>query len=358
MRLTIESKKLLRGLEVVKSVVTSNKFMPICDNVLIRSDKDCIALIATNLNHSIITQVPCEVRGKINALIPFMDIYNICKGMPDQSVCIEFGEKIKVTSLNGTYNIGGIDDIEEFPKVEIIQPENEAEIASSQIGHIHKRSMKFASNDEMKTKINGVCFEFDGTLLNVVATNGGCLSLFKIPNTSKAGGYLLNKETIDLLQIFSFAGGVSLRFSENKFQAQNDDTILISPLIDETFPEYRQLFKNTDCLIEVNRAELLSSLLRSTKFSNTEIALLSFSDSLGISSENNDYGKDFQETIEAIRIQGFEDNATAKLNAKQIIDYLSACGSENIVLTGVKGDNMFYIQEPESDSVFLTMRHY
>jgi DNA polymerase III subunit beta len=357
MRLTIESKKLLRGLEVVKPVVTSNKVVPVCDNVLIRSDRDCIALIATNLNHSIITQIPCEVRGKINALIPFMDIYNICKGLPDQSLDIELGKNIKVTSVNGTYNIGNIDDIDVFPKVEVIQGNSETEIASSQISQIKDRTLKFACKDEMKGSMYGVCFEFDDSYLNVVATNGGCLSLFKIPNTSNAGRYLLNKDTIDLMQVFSFSGYVNMKFSENKFQIENEDTILISPLMDEVFPEYKWMFKNTDCSIEVNRVELLNSLLRGVKFSNEDLTIVSFSDSMGVSFENNDYGKDFNEKIELINSKGFEEE-TAKLNAKQIIDYLSACTSKNITLGCEKGNNAFFIQEPESENIFITMRHF
>lgn len=357
MRLIIDSKKLLRGLEVVKPVVTTSKIVPICDNVLIRSDKDCIALIATNINHSIITQIQCEVRGKINALIPFIDIYNICKGLTDQSISIEFGEKTLVTSANGSYTIGGIDNVEDFPTVEVIQPELEMTIPSSEVGNIKNRSVKFIHPDETHYNKHGVCFDFGNDILNVVATNNNCLSLHKVPCKSNPGTYLIDKGTIDLLQIFSF-GIVNLKFSDKKIQVDNDDTILISPLREDKFVNYKSVLVNTDCSIEVNRISLLNTLLRSLKFSLSEITHFTISESLEISSGNVNYEKDFKESLDIIELNGFEEGHTVKLNSKDISNYLSVCDSETIIISSVAGSNMYYFNEPNSESLFLAMKFH
>lgn len=359
MKITVSSKKLLHGLEIVKPVVTSNKIMPICDNVLIKSDNDCIALIATNLHHSIITQVTCEVEGKINVLLPFMDIYNICKGISDQPLSIEFGKSIKVTSINGLYNIGCTDEIKDFPKVEIVNHDTEMEIPSSEISQIKSRSVKFIHPDEINTNKHGVCFDFENDTLNVTATNNACFSLYKIQCKSTPNRYLLSKETIDLLQLFSLSkGDVILKFSEGKFQAENSDTILIAQQIADRFPDYKQLIMETDRLTEVNRMDLLNSLLRSFRFSMEDRVTFSFSDTLNISSKNDAYAKDFNESIDVVNSSGFEDNFSVVLNAKQISDYLSVCSSENInIMNSSKNGNMFYIQEPKSESIFLAMRY-
>lgn len=357
MRLTIESKKLLRGLEVVKPVAGAlNKIVPVCDNILIRSDNDCIALIATNINHSIITQIPCEVRGKINALIPFMDIYNICKGLTDQSLTISFGKDIEIKSANGSYKITGVDQVSDFPKVEVIIPEVETEIASSQIGQIQKRSIKFLHPDEANNK-HWICFDFEKDVLNVVATNNNCLSLFKVPCNAKPKRYLLDKETINLIQIFSYSGGVSFKFSDKKIQVENSDTILISPLVDLSYPDFKQLILNTDCLIEVNRISLLNTLQRSIRFSMADLAMFSIGDNLNISSVDINYGKDFAETIDFEKMHGFPEDYKAMFNAKEIVEFLSSCTSETIKITGIEGKNMCYINEPDNDSVFLIMKY-
>ena len=352
MMLTIDSKKLLRGLEVVKPVVTSNKIVPICDNIIIRSDRDCIALIGSNINHSIITQVPCEVRSKINALIPFMDLYNICKGLPDQSITIEFGKNIKITSVNGCYNITDIDDITDFPKVEVIQPNHELQLPSSYIETIKARSLKFLHSDEVNIKYHA-CFDFDNDGLNVVGANNDCLSLLRVPCKSEPKKYSIDRSTIDLLQVFSFAGEINVKFSDNKFQAENDDTILVSPLVDSEFPEYKHLIGSPTCSIEVNRISFLNSLLRSNKFSMNTTVLLTIGDELKISSINNDYGKDFEERIDIVDNQGFQEEYSLAFHCKFLIDFISTCNSQTILLKGDEGKPVYQIQEPGSEDVFL-----
>jgi DNA polymerase-3 subunit beta len=361
MNLSIESKKLLSGLEIVKPVITSNRLIPVMDNVLIKTDEDCIVLIGMNGDHSIMTQIPCEVRTKVNALIPFMDIYNMCKLLPEQTLSINFNAgTINIECLSGSYQIQETDSVKDFPAFQLIdEPENDCVLSSTKdLSQIENRTAKFIHPDPIVMNMHGVCFDFEGEELNVISSDKNCISVFKIDCKAKVNAkYLLHKRTIELLSVMTKRGDVTFKFSKDKFQAENEDVIMVCPLIGQAFPNYKPSLKDLDFVMEVDRVEFLVSLIRSQKFSMVDFATIEFSKNMiNIVSDNTHYGKDFKERITPSKLTGYPTGHKIDVNIKYLIDCLSGCESTKVQISATdKKGSALTVREVGSDRYVFQM---
>lgn len=353
MIITINSLSLANGLEIIKQVVTSNKILPVCNNVKLETKGDVITLTGDSTSHTIITNVACACEPGFACLIPFIDLYNLVTSIPSGDVEIVFKDKqVTINAENGTYVIDETDDVMYFPEARLLDnPINVAVLQSSYIDQIHNKSVKFAHQDPAYFNMNDVCFEFTGEQLNVVATNVVSISKFSIPcPLTTKGRYLIQKKALELMvSPFAYTGEVWFKFSETKVQIENQDTVLICPLVDQVFPDFTNIFLQEFKTIEVPRKELLKSLSRASKFGGVQSVGLIAGSKLEIIGNNNEKGKSFEESVIVMDSQ-LQEEVKVGIIISQIVDALNACVTDSILIGLVDDSKPIIIKEAGYDN--------
>jgi DNA polymerase III sliding clamp (beta) subunit (PCNA family) len=353
MILSVNSMSLGNGLETIKAVISSNKILPVCNNVKLETKGDVITLTGDNTSHTIVTNVPCNCEEGFSSLIPFQDLYNLVIGIPSCDLEITFKDKqVSIHTERGTYVIDEVDDVIYFPRTMFIdQPLNTAVLQSSYIGQIHDKSIKFCHPDPGYINMNDVCFDFTGEELNVVATNIVSISKFSIPcPLTGKGRYLIQKKAMDLMTVFAFTGEVWFKFSDSKVQIENQDTVLISPLVDQNFPDYSGVFLKEFNTVEAPRKELLKSLNRASKFASVNNAGIIVGDhSIKIIAHNDLAGKTFDETVTLVDCQ-LEQQIKVGIVINQIADALGACNTDTVIIGFANEKKPIVIKESGSDN--------
>jgi DNA polymerase-3 subunit beta len=339
MKLTTTVKGLLRGLETVKPITMGNNLIPICDNVWLYTNDHYLVLVGNNSHQAITTQIPCQAGEKFSILVPFADIYNLCKLLPEQPLVVESKEKgIVISCTSGTYDISETDKVTDFPRFEIIEaPLNQATIPLDSLDDIHRKSYKFTHPNPVYTHLYEICFDFEGEFLNVVATDMTTrMSWNKIQCESERNHrYTISKKIVDLLYLFQEDGeDIKIKFSETKVQVENSNTLLVASLVDCPYPDYQHAFRRHTLLFLVSKLTLLNSLLRAQKFSlSDEVELVFDNLEVKILSNNSAIGKIFSESIPLVNSNN-EANLRIDVNlqSKYLVDGITACSSDNIII--------------------------
>jgi DNA polymerase-3 subunit beta len=359
MKLTTTVKSLLSGLETVKPIIMGNNIIPICDNVWLYTNDHYLVLVGNNSHQVITTQIPCQAGEKFSVLVPFADIYNLCKLLPEQTLVIESKVNgIVISCTSGRYDIAETDKVSDFPRFEVIDnPLNQATIPCDVLEDIHRKSYRFAHTNPVFTHFYEICFDFDDEFLNVVATDQVGMVWNKIPCHSDSNHrYTISKRIVELLYLFQEDGeDIKIKFSESKVQVETSNTLLIASLIDCPYPDYQHTFRRHPLLFVVSKLSLVNSLLRAQKFSlSQEVELVFDADEVKILSNNNAIGKIFSESIPLVNSNN-EANLQLQVNvqSKYLIDGLSACSSDNILIGLSENTNLPVTIMEESNENFI-----
>jgi DNA polymerase III sliding clamp (beta) subunit (PCNA family) len=361
MKLIIASHTLLQGLKVVEPVVSSNKLVPVCDNVQLKLGDSSILLISTNTHQSIIHSIDCECESKGRVLVPFADVYSLVKTLPSSPITMEFSDQgLEISCDTGTYNITCTDKVVDFPKIETVdKPVHSVEISSSLIDTIQSKTLKFV-DPEIST-MSGVGFDFKKGELHVVALQMRLLSLLNIPcNSPSSKLFYIQKKAIELMGAFSFKGEITMSFSQTKFQVQNESTILITNLQDENFQPYESVIVNNPYWIDVEKETLLRCVSRARNFSGVDLVGFVVSHKeVEIIADNHEKGKGFSEKYPLSDANiGEDDEIKFGLNVKYLIDTLSSFRAE-VVRISLKDDKSFIVISDQDDKEsFIQMAQY
>ncbi|NIO22243.1 MAG: DNA polymerase III subunit beta, partial [Candidatus Aenigmarchaeota archaeon] len=157
--------------------------IPALSNVLIESNTNQIRLTTTDLETSIISQVPCKTikeEGKI--CVSARKLYEIVRELPEASISIQGMENhwAKITCKNATFNLSGLDPME-FPSVPSHSEQDLFELESLSIREMIEKVIFAASTEESRYNINGVFFEGISSeqknVARMVATDGHRLAM-------------------------------------------------------------------------------------------------------------------------------------------------------------------------------------
>ncbi|MFN4090300.1 MAG: DNA polymerase III subunit beta [Alphaproteobacteria bacterium] len=253
MKLTIERSALLKSLAHAQSVVERRNTIPILANVMLQVDKGRLSLAATDMDIGIIETL--EVEGGVSGATtaPAHTLYEIARKLPDgaQVQVDSTGEngQIKLRSGRSTFTLSTL-PTEDFPVIAGGDLPYRFRIAAKELRGLIDRTRFAISTEETRYYLNGVYLhpaETDGVpLLRAVATDGHRLARCEIPLPDGAAGMpgviVPRKAVAEIRKLLEEeAGEVEVALSESKIRFVVGDLVLISKLIDGTFPDYERV---------------------------------------------------------------------------------------------------------------------
>jgi DNA polymerase-3 subunit beta len=158
----------------------------------------------------------------------------------------------------------------EFPEL----PNTKGEVVELSGGELKSKLSRVsyaASTDESRPSIMGVRFEFTGTQLNLVATDGRRLSVATLDAKGK-GGYTIPSNFVKSLVASLGDSDVTCDFTENIASFTTDEFQLRGRLVDCHFPNYKNVIPQDGKIISVSREQFLSLLKRASNFTSERSA--------------------------------------------------------------------------------------
>ncbi len=293
----INSKKLLQAFSKCQKAVSTNRVVPATENFHTVGKSGVITITACNLEVSIQTQIEAEFTAEFDILAPAVKILDFVKKLADQPITITISDTYLLTIKHnsGSANMQG-EPGKDFPAIEtkdgktIAIPDLSAELYSV----AYARGL----TDDPRNFIHSVWLDMDKKECGLIASDSNVMAKATIQGVFSPNKCLLPYNAVNIL--LSIPGDAELNISKDSITATIADTVIKFRLIDDKFPEIKNLIPTPTQTISVNRVDLLGALDRVVSFANQankQVRLTANGTQLTVESSNPDLNEQSTETL-------------------------------------------------------------
>jgi DNA polymerase-3 subunit beta len=363
MRAKVAKKDLLPAIMRMVGVANKKSVVPILSHVLLDFRESNLRLKATDLDHSIIEDVPAEVEAMGIVAVPAVILSDIVRKSSD-TASLEFsladkGNKLIVIAEKSKFELSAL-DYADFPEIAPIKGTCCFNIKSADFNKLINRTKFSISPEENRHNLNGIFFHKEDDKLKAASTDGHRLSVSQISINVKESiqGMIFSKKTVFEIKkmLDLFQDEVAITFNANQIQFVLGNVTFISKLIDGNFPDYKRVIpemtgeffviKRSDFLEIVDRVAVISDdKIRSVKL---ELSKNNFSCYVA----NSKVGSGRDEVDVVYSGQGW----SAGFNAIYLLDVAQTLQGESLkIFVKESLSPILIIDESEPESLFVVM---
>lgn len=327
----VSSNTLLKNLQAIGGVLSTNSTLPILDNFLFKLEKDSLKVTASDIQTTMTVDVPLVMSdgdGKI--AIPAKILLDTLKTFSDIPISFFIDLQsfaIELSTDEGKYKLSGFDG-DEFPAAPILENTSRIEISAEALENAIVKTVFATGNDEMRPVMAGVNFEFTSKGLIFVATDAHKLVKYvrkDVVSTSE-DSFIMPKKPLNQLKNVLANKQMMVTLDYNKVNAHFTfgNMSLICRLVEGKYPNYEAVIpkENPNKLI-IDRTQLLNAIRRVSIFANQSTNQIRFEiigQELTLSAEDLDYTNEANERLSC----NFEGNdIVIGFNSKFIIEMLN-----------------------------------
>ena len=339
MNFIVSSSYLLKNLNAINGVITSNPVVPILDNVLFEIENGNLLITASDLQTSVMVEIQVESKGDGSVAIPAKILIDTLKNLPEQPITFSIDDEnynIEINSDNGRYKLAG-ENATDFPKVPQVTDGYSIDLSSKLLSSAISNTIFSTSTDELRPAMTGIFLKLSTSSCTFVSTDGH--RLVKYVRSDISGDevdheMILPRKSLNLLKSTlpsDKSSDVKLEFNASNAFFSFDNVKMVCRLIDERYPDYENVIPldNSNNIV-IDKLEVLSSLKRISIYANKTTNQVRFKISGGeilISAEDLDFSNEANE-----RISCEHDGADIEIgfNAKFLIEILSNLNSTRV----------------------------
>ncbi len=341
MNFIVSSSYLLKNLNSISGVITSNPVVPILENVLFEIEGGNLLITASDLQTSVMVELQVESKEDGSVAIPAKILIETLKNLPEQPVTFSIDDQnynIEINSDNGRYKLAG-ENSADFPKVPGVNDGYSSDINSEILNSAISNTIFSTSTDELRPAMTGVFFKLSSTGCTFVSTDGH--RLVKYIRTDIKGDevdhdMILPRKSLNLLKSIlptDKSSDIKLDFNASNAYFSFENIKMVCRLIDERYPDYDNVIPSDNSnAVTITKSELLGSLKRISIYANKTTNQVRFKISgseILISAEDLDFSN---EANERISCEHDGDDIEIGFNAKFLIEMLSNIESEKVIL--------------------------
>lgn len=261
-KLTIERGALLKALGHIQSVVEKRGTIPILSNVKLSAAEGKLTLTATDLDIALLEVVDADVSVAGAITVPAHTFYEIIRKLPDAAVAIESENngKVAISAGQSSFSLSTL-PVEDFPVMAEGEFPHQYSLSVAEAQALIDKTRFAISTEETRYYLNGIYLHVAGEqdkVLRAVATDGHRLARIEVSLPAGATdqpGVIIPRKTIAELKklLEEDAGEVQVSVSKSKIRFVCGNAVLVSKLIDGTFPDYdRVIPAANDKILEVD----------------------------------------------------------------------------------------------------------
>ena len=355
----------LRVLTHVSSIVDSRSTIPILSNIYLKCDNNQIEIRSTDLDISIREFVSADSTKNGEATVSSRILTDIIRKTKKNSIvkCKLEGNRLIINSDNSVFELNAL-TADEFPKFVPLDPSNAFEITIQQMKRIFNKTKFAISAEETRYYLNGIYFHTISngtkTTLRCVATDGHRLakteldlnSTFTIPGIILPRKFILQLDRI----LGDFEGKVKMICTDTQVSLEADNFIIISKLIDGTFPDYEKVIPvSNDKLLQVEAEPFFNAVDRVSTVNQdkTPTVKLHFeNNNVKIMATSTDSNKGDEE----VAANYTSDNLEILFNSKYILDLQDVIEGETMILELLNQSSPVIVKDTkDTSSLYILM---
>lgn len=374
MKVTLERAALLKSLGHVHRVVERRTTIPILSNVLLHAEDQALLLKATDLDLEVTERLAADVGAAGATTLPAHILYEIVRKLPDGAqVSLESeGEQgqLQLRSGRSRFNLQSLPE-SDFPDLATGEFGHCFNLAALDLKRLIDKTQFAISNEETRYYLNGVflhTIDVEGhMMLRAVATDGHRLARVEIPapkGSAGMPGVILPRKAVAEVQklIEDPSAGIQVEISPVKARftfgdpsAGSGQIVLISKLIDGTFPDYvRVIPSNNEKRLIVERAPFAAAVDRVSTISSERgrAVKLSLADAkLTLSVTNPDSGS----AVEELDVDYDSSPIDIGFNARYLLDITEQLDSDTVLFKLADPGSPTLVQDRDGASALYVL---
>ena len=339
MKFIVSSQLLLKNLQAISGVVSTNNTLPILDNFLFEIDQNKLTVSVSDLETTMTTTFEITSKEKGQVAIPARILLDLLKSFPDTPITFSINAEthgVRFTSEYGEYNVAGLNGAE-FPKAPAIEAAASTVVPADLLARAISKTIFAAGNDELRPVMSGVYFELHSDNLTFVSTDAHKLVKYTRTDVKADSGasFIMPKKPLNLLKnVLSMEeADVTIEYNDTNARFAFGDVTLVCRLIDGRYPNYEAVIpKENPNVLTVNRNAFLSSVKRVSYFSNKtthQVRLKMAGSELHISAEDPDFANNADERL-TCSYKG--DDMAIGFTSRFLIEMLNNVETEEVVI--------------------------
>jgi DNA polymerase-3 subunit beta len=366
MKFVCLTSNLKKALSACDKIVSRNLSLPILSNLLIKTSKDKLQIVSTDLEIGLNYYVLGEVKEEGSIVVPSKLFLGVINNLSDEKITLETkGDKLIIQNKEFNLNIQGFDS-SEYPIIPSIESEDFIEIDSNELLSSLNQVSKSANAGFNKPELNSVFLNFVNNEFYFVSTDSFRLSERKINNNF----FKTNKKTevkmiipvktiLEVMLILQNFDDVDQKtkiyFSNNQVFFDFGIANLISRLIEGEFPNYKNIIPKTyQTKIQINKNKFKESIRLISNLSSQIKDL-----NIQVDSKNQEIilkGEDANKGDGLYKIKCMIDGYDSKIcfNYSYIIDGLDGVDSEEVFF-GINEDSPAIIKATNDDNFIYVL---
>ena len=338
MKFIASSNQLLKHLQQISGVISSNTILPILEDFLFEIDNNRLTIVATDLETMMKIQMEIEAKESGRVCIPAKILLESLKNIPEQPLTfnIDSSYSVEITSDNGKYKVMG-EDPDNFPKEPAVEEASSFKMPASVMVNAISKCLIAVSNDDLRPAMTGVFFDLSDKGITAVATDAHRLIKYtrKDVECPENTSFIAPKKPLNLLKNVLPMSDAELEVSYNDQHlfVKFEDTQMICRLIDARFPDYKVVIPtNNPYRLTVVKNDFQNALRRVSVFSNkstNQVALTITGSELQLAAQDVDFSFEGNERMDC---QYDGEDMQIAFNAKFMIEILGAAESSEVVM--------------------------
>jgi DNA polymerase-3 subunit beta len=306
MKFAVNSTELQRILAKLGTVIPSKSTMPILENILFELSGGVLTLTATDLAISLTLTLKVDGKEDGKIAVPAKRLMDTMRSLPDTTASFTIdtaANKVRIHTETGQYQLTG-ESAKEYPQIITFKGEEHFTLETTLLRRIIHRTVFAVSTDELRPAMMGVLFQVNGNDLRAVSTDGHRLVriLHRMNDASALKkDIIVPAKALHVVMKSVEEGETTISVTDTHVKFSFNDSVLVSRLIDETYPNYESVIPadNTKHM-KVNREALIASIRRVALYASQTTHQVRFQidkDNVQLTAQDIDFGGEAKETI-------------------------------------------------------------
>jgi DNA polymerase-3 subunit beta len=361
----VERSVLAKVLSHLQSIVEKKTTIPILSNVLLRLQNGQLSATATDLELDVIEAVPVLSHESGSTTVPIHTLYDIVRKLPDQAMMHFLCEDthIKLTADRAKFSIPALPS-SEYPTISQLAVKHTLTLSSQALKTLLQKTRFCMSTLETRYALNGVyCHTVQQPngqrTLRMVALDGHRLALADavVSDCPDFEPFIIPKKAVnELCRLLEDQDTpVTLSLSNTKMSVAWDRLSLSTKLIDDAFPDYKQIIPKENTLaLTVNTTALKQAVDRVATMTTDKFNGISFNIQ-GQQIVINATSSAYREGTEEIACVFNGDDMAINFNARFLLDILSQMSGETTLFNIRDSMTPVVLRDAASEAALFVM---
>jgi DNA polymerase-3 subunit beta len=246
MKTTVPRDALNATIRNVLNAVNSKATLPVLANILLEADENGLTVAATDLEVYVKCRLDAVTEVQGSTTLPAKKFAQIVGALPEGDVALETddNQKTRISCAKARFRMVGM-AADDFPREEATQGEWSITVPANELKGALAKVSYAASTDETRHVLNGTLLSVRGGVFTAVATDGRRLALIErqigAESEVECDAILPPKVVDELVKVLVGDVPITVDLSESRASFSFGNTLIVSKLVEGSYPNYRQV---------------------------------------------------------------------------------------------------------------------